>query len=117
MRKNKKHILPHYKVGDVVVLRSGGPYMTVDDIDVDKGILECIWFTDEDEKEHDRFRAEVLDRVDDSEDYRPDMANIENGSMPSEKTIEEENNTVNQDRTANAPGENVEVIKSKDRKR
>ncbi len=34
-----------FKPGDVVMLRSGGPAMTVRDPDADDGVL-CVWFND-----------------------------------------------------------------------
>jgi uncharacterized protein YodC (DUF2158 family) len=38
-----------FKVGDVVVLKSGGPQMTVDEIRTSKSV-HCMWFNDEERK-------------------------------------------------------------------
>lgn len=52
-----------FEIGEIVVLKSGGPYMTVSAIDPATQLLECIWF-DEDELKHvDDFPKEVLETV------------------------------------------------------
>ncbi len=35
-----------FKVGDVVVLKSGGPEMTIDYIDDSRSEAKCVWFDD-----------------------------------------------------------------------
>jgi uncharacterized protein YodC (DUF2158 family) len=47
-----------YKVGDIVELSSGGPDMTVSDIDPD-GVINCVWFVG-DKKEASSFRSEAI---------------------------------------------------------
>jgi uncharacterized protein YodC (DUF2158 family) len=36
-----------FKKGDIVVLKSGGPKMTVDDPDTVGGDVLCVWFANE----------------------------------------------------------------------
>ena len=52
------------KVGDVVMLKSGGPKMTVNDIDVD-GNCECLWYV-LDMRNDDTLRIEVLKKIADT---------------------------------------------------
>jgi len=48
------------KVGSVVQLKSGGPYMTVLEISDDK--LKCIWFTNNENEREGIFPRDVLVR-------------------------------------------------------
>lgn len=50
-----------FKAGDVVVLKSGGPKMTVDDIDDIDGTVCCIWFEKNDQKSG-KFKPVVLEK-------------------------------------------------------
>lgn len=50
------------KVGDVVELNSGGPYMTIESISPDasgKSVAYCVWFS-HDEKKSAVFHPEAL---------------------------------------------------------
>jgi uncharacterized protein YodC (DUF2158 family) len=47
------------KVGDTVRLRSGGPIMTVEALDVDEQVI-CTWFEGT-KKKHDRFALATLE--------------------------------------------------------
>lgn len=49
-----------YKIGDLVYLRSGGPCMTV--MNVDGGILTCIWFGDSNSLSTARILPECVDK-------------------------------------------------------
>jgi uncharacterized protein YodC (DUF2158 family) len=48
-------------VGDTVRLKSGGPLMTVDDLDVDEQVI-CTWFEGT-TKKNGRFRIATLEPV------------------------------------------------------
>jgi uncharacterized protein YodC (DUF2158 family) len=50
-----------FNVGDVVQLKSGGPFMTVNNADV-QGEVECVWFENNDQK-YGRFNPAVLKAV------------------------------------------------------
>ena len=52
-----------FKVGDTVRLKSGGPLMTIDQIDPQSGIW-CTWFDDKNKRQTDSFKAAVLDADD-----------------------------------------------------
>ncbi len=52
-----------FKVGDVVILKSGGPAMTVDEIDDDKDTIECRWFGDGKKLEYGSFPIDTLERA------------------------------------------------------
>ncbi len=44
---NKEHnvnVMWPFKVGDLVRLKSGGPVMTVDQLDIESGLVGCMWF-------------------------------------------------------------------------
>jgi uncharacterized protein YodC (DUF2158 family) len=49
------------KKGDTVRLKSGGPIMTVEALDVDEQVL-CIWF-EKTKKKQDRFPIAALEAV------------------------------------------------------
>jgi len=51
-----------WDTGDVVVLRSGGPPMTVEGEDED-GEIQCVWFVGEKTK-RDAFPADALEKAD-----------------------------------------------------
>ena len=60
--------MPHFKSGDVVVLKSGGPAMTVDTVNTDifddnkiTGIV-CVWFVGE-KLERVRFEQGALEHA------------------------------------------------------
>ncbi|GHT61536.1 hypothetical protein FACS1894109_20170 [Spirochaetia bacterium] len=46
-----------HSVGDVVVLKSGGPKMVIEKIG--DAYIECVWFSDQ-KVEHDKFVSETL---------------------------------------------------------
>lgn len=48
------------KKGDIVQLKSGGPYMTIYSVSGDK--IGCVWFVDK-KPEHASFAAETLEVV------------------------------------------------------
>lgn len=50
------------KIGDVVELRSGGPYMTVESVD-ENGYVSCTWYSKDLEYETFVFRRELLFRI------------------------------------------------------
>lgn len=47
-----------FKVGDVVILKSGGPSMTVNSVDI-SGVF-CVWFDSKGETKSATFLAEML---------------------------------------------------------
>ena len=60
--------MPHFKSGDLVVLKSGGPAMTVDTVNIDisddnkiTGIV-CVWFVGE-KLERVRFDHRALEHA------------------------------------------------------
>ena len=53
--------MDEWKVGDQVVLNSGGPYMTIDRVEAD-GELNCVWLDDAGEH-HAAFPAACLTRA------------------------------------------------------
>jgi uncharacterized protein YodC (DUF2158 family) len=56
------------KIGDIVRLKSGGPNMTIEEIDTDQ-IVSCVWFQDTIVKRH-KFAAALLLRP------KPDAARV-----------------------------------------
>jgi uncharacterized protein YodC (DUF2158 family) len=50
-----------FRAGNVVLLKSGGPTMTVADVFLN-GNIQCVWFADRESK-HDAFRAPELIKV------------------------------------------------------
>jgi uncharacterized protein YodC (DUF2158 family) len=48
------------KAGDVVRLKSGGPKMTVVEVDVDGRVAICTWFDADGKLQGDRFPVEIL---------------------------------------------------------
>ncbi len=50
--------MEQFKVGDVVRLKSGGPLMTVSEIEED-GKYWCVWFSDK-ERKGDTFTGQAL---------------------------------------------------------
>jgi uncharacterized protein YodC (DUF2158 family) len=50
-------------IGDVVQVKSGGPYMTITSVGQDKVV--CVWFVDN-KPEHSAFPVEVLELVDEN---------------------------------------------------
>ena len=64
VNKMEKVIEIEVKIGDVVQLKSGGPTMTIEDID-DSGNVRCKWF-DRDQTLHtESFKLDMLDFLDD----------------------------------------------------
>ncbi len=51
-----------FKVGDVVILKSGGPKMTVEDVEAGDTIV-CQWFVDGKKLEYGSFPADSLERA------------------------------------------------------
>ena len=51
--------MSRFSVGDIVILKSGGPLMTVDDARPD-GIVEAVWFDDDDHICGHAFVASML---------------------------------------------------------
>ncbi|MDD5219585.1 MAG: DUF2158 domain-containing protein [Candidatus Bipolaricaulis sp.] len=49
-----------FKVGDLVMLKSGGPKMTVSAISPNGAAIECMWFDKKDERQFDTFSPSVL---------------------------------------------------------
>ncbi len=50
------------KVGDTVRLKSGGPIMTVEHVDIETQQVLCAWF-DGQEKKLSSFQADALERA------------------------------------------------------
>ena len=48
-----------FEKGDVVRLKSGGPKMTVDE--VEESQVYCVWFDDKNTRKQDRFEAATLE--------------------------------------------------------
>ena len=48
-----------FKKGDIVVLKSGGPQMTIDDPNGYAGEVDCVWFAGA-KREHAAFDPETL---------------------------------------------------------
>jgi len=57
--------MENIKIGDIVVLNSGGPNMTVENIDGEK--IVCLWFTDNGCKQ-ENFKKEMLYHITDEDD-------------------------------------------------
>ena len=55
-----------FKIGDVLRLKSGGPRMTVGEMDTD-GTCRCEWFDKNHAFNHDIFKAKMLNKVEDEE--------------------------------------------------
>jgi uncharacterized protein YodC (DUF2158 family) len=55
-------------VGDRVMLKSGGPSMTVSSVNGEHfaGTAFCLWFTEEGELKSYRFRIEALQKMNDA---------------------------------------------------
>ena len=51
-----------FKVGDVVILKSGGPKMTVEDVEAGDTIV-CQWFITGQKLEYGSFPADSLERA------------------------------------------------------
>lgn len=54
------------KIGNLVTLKSGGPAMTIKNIDYTaKGSCEltCVWFTKDEQLNEGSFRSEIIERV------------------------------------------------------
>jgi len=51
------------KIGDIVILRSGGPIMTIIDVNGPDGIINVVWFTDNKELQKDAFTTTELIKI------------------------------------------------------
>ncbi len=49
-------------IGDVVQLKSGGPYMTVTEIDSDSD-AHCVWFINDEQQHQNYFNVAALKKV------------------------------------------------------
>lgn len=57
-----------FKIGDVVVLKSDGPEMTIEQIEPNGEFVQCTWF-DGGRRERDSFHIDIIDfTYDDTED-------------------------------------------------
>lgn len=54
-----------FKIGDVVVLKSGGPEMTVENID-EQGNVTCTWFDKDNNRKTETFKEEMLEKCEGS---------------------------------------------------
>lgn len=52
-------MIKEFKVGDVVVLKSGGPKMTINNF-LDEDRIECTWFDQKNILQYQNFRPELL---------------------------------------------------------
>jgi uncharacterized protein YodC (DUF2158 family) len=50
------------KVGDVVKLKSGGPEMTIQELDAVNGMVDCIWFDGKTQR-RDEFSMETVQKA------------------------------------------------------
>jgi uncharacterized protein YodC (DUF2158 family) len=48
-----------FKIGDVVLLKSGSPKMTINDM-LEDGKVECTWFDNKSILQHQVFKKELL---------------------------------------------------------
>lgn len=55
----KRFIMSNFKVGDIVILKSGGPKMTVETIQ-DEEFIVCIWFNEKQETHQKKFHQDLL---------------------------------------------------------
>jgi uncharacterized protein YodC (DUF2158 family) len=60
-----------FKPGDVVGLKSGGPQMTVDDIE-SNGRVKVTWFDDKNQIQNATFAPHMLDVWDMPDSFEPD---------------------------------------------
>lgn len=51
----------NFKIGDVVNLKSGGPEMTVENID-NQGNVTCTWFDRNMERKTETFKSDMLEK-------------------------------------------------------
>src|SRR5690606_5709936 len=65
-----RRMAQRFKVGDVVQLKSGGPKMTVTDVDEGKPYVGCTWFAKA-LKEQATFPVDALERVVDTNTQVP----------------------------------------------
>lgn len=49
-----------FMIGDMVKLKSGGPTMTVNNVDLDNYVY-CDWFDSHNERHSDKFKADLLE--------------------------------------------------------
>jgi uncharacterized protein YodC (DUF2158 family) len=49
-----------FEIGDLVVLKSGGPIMTINSDESTSGIIACIWFDDYRVKQEGYFKNKAL---------------------------------------------------------
>ena len=86
-----------FEIGSTVVLKSGGPCMTIGDIDNEEKIAECLWFNYKEELQSAQLRFAVIEALDANgteEDALEQIENLsyqeENENEPSEKEELEE---------------------------
>jgi uncharacterized protein YodC (DUF2158 family) len=84
-----------FEIGSTVVLKSGGPCMTIGDIDTEEKIVECLWFNHKEELQTAQLRFAVIETLN------------ANG-MDDEGSEQKENLSA---RDENEPGEEEEVEK------
>lgn len=53
-----------FKIGDIVILKSGGPIMTIADIDTDTNIVECYWFNNQNDRQIEEFPIDTIKLID-----------------------------------------------------
>ena len=52
-----------FEVGDVVILKSGGQKMIVEEVDEEEGAIRCQWFVDDETLGDGFFPADSLQRA------------------------------------------------------
>ncbi|TNE37205.1 MAG: DUF2158 domain-containing protein [Alphaproteobacteria bacterium] len=63
-----------FSIGDVVMLKSGGPVMTVTKIEENSTGREkiwCVWFDSKGVRQTSNFPPEALEKIDDNEPLEP----------------------------------------------
>ena len=53
-----------YKIGDTVILKSGGPIMTIVDIDINTNQVECCWFNEQNDRQIEEFPIDTIKLID-----------------------------------------------------
>jgi uncharacterized protein YodC (DUF2158 family) len=77
-----------FKPGDVVLLRSGGPSMTV--VSVDEDEIKCVWIGEEGELFRQALPSVALDRVETEDDLETDEDDDEDEDEDEDQSDDED---------------------------